>query len=286
MAEIIDGKAIAKAIRQGVKSGVHELIRQSGVTPSIVAVAVGHDDANAAYTRSQGKTAGRLGIQYRLDELAEDITFEGLREHFEALLADPTLTGIMLQMPLPKHLDPSKCRALIPVDLDVEAITVEAAGQVLQNTHLVAPCTAMAAILCLESAVPEGISGLNVAIVGRSAIVGRPLAMLLLHKNATPTICHTRTRDLKKTLAQADVVIAAAGRAGLISGDMIEEGTIAIDVGTNWVESEGRLVGDMTFDQVAEKAAAITPVPGGVGPVTVAVLMDNALTLAKRKAGL
>ncbi|MFT7616824.1 MAG: methylenetetrahydrofolate dehydrogenase (NADP+)/methenyltetrahydrofolate cyclohydrolase [Planctomycetota bacterium] len=281
MANIIDGKAIAKRIRSEVKSGVEVLLQETERVPFIIAVSVGKDDENEAYTRNQGKTAGKLGIKHRLDVLDKDTPFDQVKAHLGSLAIDPEITGIMIQMPLPKHLDESACRALIPMAKDVEAVTDEAAGRVLQNTHQVAPCTAMAAMLCLEAAAPEGITGLNVAIVGRSAIVGRPLAMLLLHANATPTICHTRTRDMAATLKSADVVIAAAGRAGLVTGEMIREGAIAIDVGTNWIESEGRLCGDMNFDEVEAIAGAITPVPGGVGPVTVAVLMRNALILAQ-----
>ncbi len=281
MALTIDGKAIAKQIRQEVKSGVAALLQEKARIPKIVAVEIGHDDASESYTRNQARTAERLGIHHRLDSLPADAPFSAVKEHLNDLAADPKVTGIMLQMPLPSHLDESACRAQIPLALDVEAVTPEAAGRVLQNTHTVAPCTAMAAMLCLESACPEGLSGLTVAIVGRSGIVGRPLAMLLLHANATPIICHTRTKDLASTLRSADVVIAAAGRPNLVTGDMVSNGAIAIDVGTNWIESENRLVGDMDFEGVAAKASAITPVPGGVGPVTVAVLMRNALILAQ-----
>ena len=283
MAEIIDGKAIAKSIRQEVKAAVQERVARGRAVPFIVAVAVGHDDASASYTRNQARTAERLGIRHQLDVLDENSDFDALAGHIRKLTANPEVTGIMLQMPLPAHLDASACRALIPVALDVEAVTVEAAGLVLQNTYTVAPCTAMAAMACLEAASPDGISGLHVAIVGRSAIVGRPLAMLLLHAHATPVICHTRTRNLTQTLNQADVVIAAAGRPNLVSGDMVREGAIAIDVGTNWLEEEGRLVGDMDFEAVSRKARAITPVPGGVGPVTVAILMRNALKLCEAR---
>ena len=139
----------------------------------------------------------------------------------------------------------------------------------------------MAALRCLEEAAPEGISGLQVAVLGRSAIVGRPLAMLLLHANATPIICHTRTRDLAATLSHADAIVAAAGRPALVKADMVREGALVIDVGTNWLKDENRLVGDVAFEEVAAKAAAITPVPGGVGPVTVAMMMQNALILAQ-----
>ncbi len=281
MARIIDGKKIAQTIRTEVAAGIQDLTAAGAAAPLIVAVEVGHDEASASYTRNQGKTARKLGLEHRLDTLPADCSMADFRAHMASLAADPAVTGIMIQMPLPAQIDANECRRLIPIEKDVEAVTETAAGQVLQNSHRVAPCTAMAALRCLEEAVPEGISGLDVVVVGRSAIVGRPLAMLLLHANATVTVCHTRTRDLAEKLRRADVVIAAVGRPGIIGGDMIREGAICIDVGTNWLEEEGRLVGDLLFDEVEPRAAAITPVPGGVGPVTVAMLMANALELAR-----
>ncbi|MCB9832447.1 MAG: bifunctional 5,10-methylenetetrahydrofolate dehydrogenase/5,10-methenyltetrahydrofolate cyclohydrolase [Planctomycetes bacterium] len=281
MARLIDGKEIAANIRTEVAAGIQDLTASGRPAPLIVAVEVGHDEASASYTRNQGKTARKLGLEHRLDTLPATCTMADFEAHLTALAVDPAVTGIMIQMPLPDHLDANACRRLIPIGKDVEAVTETAAGQVLQNSHRVAPCTAMAALRCLQEAAPGGIAGLDVVVVGRSAIVGRPLAMLLLHANATVTVCHTRTRDLAEKLRRADVVIAAVGRAGVIGGDMIKEGAICIDVGTNWDEASGGLVGDMRFAEVEARAAAITPVPGGVGPVTVAMLMANALRLAQ-----
>ena len=280
-ARIIDGKAIAREIKAEVKEAVVAHVESGGRRPFIVAVAVGKDDASESYTRNQARAAERLGIGHRVDTLPEDTDLDSLRGHMEALSADESVTGIMLQMPLPAGLDEFACRDLVPLTKDVEAVTERAAGRLMQGRHRVAPCTAMAAMRCLEAAHPEGLSGLDVCLVGRSGIVGRPLAQLLVHANATVTVCHTRTRDVAEKLRGAQVVIAAAGRAGLITGEMVAAGVTAIDVGTNWSEEEGRLLGDMVFDEVAEKADAITPVPGGVGPVTVAMLMRNALELAR-----
>ncbi|MCA9320048.1 MAG: bifunctional 5,10-methylenetetrahydrofolate dehydrogenase/5,10-methenyltetrahydrofolate cyclohydrolase [Planctomycetes bacterium] len=277
MPQIIDGKALAKAIRQDVKTRVGAR-RQA---PQLVAVQIGHDDASAAYTRSQARTAEKLGIHYRLDTLAEDATQGGVAAHLDELAKDPATTGIMLQLPLPGHLDATLLRRLIPVEKDVEAITEAAAGRLVYNAHLTAPCTAVAALECLRQATGDQISGLDVAVLGRSTIVGRPLALLLLHANATPTICHTRTKNLAQVTARADVLIAAVGRPGLVTPDMVKDGAIVIDVGTNWVDDAagGHLEGDVAYDLVAPKTAAITPVPGGVGPVTTAILMRNLLDL-------
>lgn len=279
MPNLIDGKSLAKSLRAEVKQGVSAL----GFSPLMVAVAVGDDDASEAYTRSQGRTAAKLGIEHRVDKLPGDASSGDVRTHLESLATDDAVTAIMLQMPLPKHLDEAEVRRAIPVSKDVEAVTDESAGRIMQGSHLVAPPTAMAAFRCLEAGAPEGLSGLNVAVLGRSQIVGRPLALLLLHANATPTICHTRTRDVRSTLSAADAVIVAVGRAGLVTADMVREGAIVVDVGTNYAD-DGSVSGDVDFDAVAEKAGAITPVPGGVGPVTVAVLMSNVLELARGRA--
>lgn len=280
MAELIDGKAIAKAIRIQVKEGVAAL---GGEPPGLVAVAVGEDESSLAYTRSQQKTAERLGFAYRLDILPESTPQSDVLGHIAALNDDPAVSGIMLQMPLPKPLDKTRCREAIAPEKDVEAVTAAATGHLVFNTHRAAPCTALAAFTCLSEAVGGELSGLDVTIIGRSEIVGKPLALLLLHAHCTVTMCHTRTKDVAEKTRRADVVVAAAGVPGLVTKDMISEETIVIDVGTNVVHD--KLVGDVAFDEVSEVARAITPVPGGVGPVTVAVLMRNLLDLAKQQRG-
>lgn len=284
MSKIIDGKALAKSIREEVATGVAEL---EGDAPLLVAVEVGHDEASASYTRSQAKRAQKLGIAYRLDSLSADADTAAVVSHLESLNADPAVTAVMLQMPLPSQINKDVARCAISPEKDVEAVTDSAAGRLMLGTHDTAPCTALAALTCLEEAAEGDISGLDVVIVGRSDIVGKPLSMLLLHRHATVTICHTRTRNLQEKLLRADAVIAAAGRANLINGEMIRPGALVIDVGTNSIETEEgrRLVGDVKFDEAAEVAGAITPVPGGVGPVTVAILMRNVLALARRQQG-
>lgn len=278
MATIIDGKALARTIRDEVREGVAEL---GAPAPGLVALAIGEDESSAAYTRSQAKQAAKLGIEYRLDTLPESASLDDVLGHIRALNEDASVCGIMLQMPLPKHLDASICREEISSHKDVEAVTAAATGNLVFNTHDAAPCTAMAAFTCLKHAVEGQMEGLDVTVVGRSEIVGKPLALLLLHAHCTVTLCHTRTRNIEEKTRGADVVIAAAGRAGLITGDMVSPGTVVIDVGTNSVD--GKLVGDVNFEEVDGIAAAITPVPGGVGPVTVAMLMRNLLSLARRQ---
>jgi methylenetetrahydrofolate dehydrogenase (NADP+)/methenyltetrahydrofolate cyclohydrolase len=282
MNNIIDGKALAKSIRETVAAGVAEL---SGEPPLLVAVEVGHDEASASYTRSQAKRAAKLGIDYRLDSLSADADTDTVVGHLTALNSDSAVTAVMLQMPLPSQINKDTARCAISPEKDVEAVTDAAAGRLLLGTHDTAPCTALAALTCLEEAAEGDIAGLDVAIVGRSDIVGKPLALLLLHRHATVTICHTRTKDLQEKLLRADAVIAAAGRADLIGGDMIRPGALVIDVGTNSIETEDgrRLVGDVKFEEAQAVAGAITPVPGGVGPVTVAILMRNVLALARRQ---
>ena len=257
MLQRIEGKEIAKAIRAEVKEAVSARAR----APRLVALAVGEDEASLSYTRNQAKSAAKLGIDYRLDILPVDTPFDGLASALQALAEDDSVDGIMLQMPLPKGLDAAAARELIPVEKDVEAIGSRAAGRLLQGQQLVAPCTAVAALLCIEEACREregGLSGLDVAIVGRSDIVGKPLALLLLQANATPTVCHTRTRDMNEKLRRADVVVAAVGVAELIKGDMVKDGAIVIDVGINYNDA-GKMVGDVAYGELEERPVASGP---------------------------
>ncbi|MEE9391251.1 MAG: bifunctional 5,10-methylenetetrahydrofolate dehydrogenase/5,10-methenyltetrahydrofolate cyclohydrolase [Planctomycetota bacterium] len=284
MAQIIDGKAIADAIKGEVMLGVAAL---GGKPPCVVAVQVGEDSSSAAYVRSQARQAQKVGILHRLDQLPATASETELREKLITLNADPDVHAVMLQMPLPRGLDGRRARSWISAEKDVEAVTETAAGRLVAGTHTTAPCTALAAMSCLVSAAKD-LSGLDVAVVGRSEIVGRPLGLLLLHANATVTLCHSRTKNLGAKLKAVDAVIVAVGKPGLITADMVREDAIVIDVGTNWVEDAsekkgGHLVGDVAFEEVSQKVAQITPVPGGVGPVTVAILLRNVLELARKQ---
>ncbi|MEZ6194347.1 MAG: bifunctional 5,10-methylenetetrahydrofolate dehydrogenase/5,10-methenyltetrahydrofolate cyclohydrolase [Planctomycetota bacterium] len=276
MAEIIDGKAIARAIKAEVAARLQE---RGGAAPLIVAVEVGQDDASASYVRNQARQADRVGILHRLDRLPDDIDDAGLQAHLRRLGEDPEVTAIMLQTPLPRHLDLRAARAAIDPEKDVEAVTTTNAGRLVSGVHRVAPCTALAAVACLEAATGGDLRGLHVTVIGRSEIVGRPLALLLLHGDATVTVTHRHTRHLAQHTREADVVISAVGQPGLVTADMVREGAIVVDVGTNWIAEQNRLVGDVDYEAVAAKASRITPVPGGVGPVTVAMLLRNAVHL-------
>ena len=274
-ARIIDGKALAKALREEVKVGVAGLAR----TPRLVSVAVGEDEAVASYTRSQAKQASKLGIDYELKTLADDATAETVASTLRELDTDTTVDAVMLQTPLPRGMNVTALRDEISVAKDVEAVTTLSFGRLAQNRPLVSPCTAEAALRCLLEAFDGDLAGRRITVVGRSDVVGKPLGFLLLHHHATPTICHSRTSDLAAAMNGADAIVAAVGVPGLVTAKMVPDGAVVVDVGTNWDGS--KLVGDVSFDGVSAKASAITPVPGGVGPVTVAVLMNNVLTLAR-----
>ena len=278
-AEIIDGKALAEIVLLRVKGGVLAL----GAPPLLVAVAVGDDKASAAYVKRQAKIAQQCGIVYRLDQLPPTATEAELTAHLEALNRDGTVTGVILQTPLPRGFDAGRCRDVLAVEKDVEGVTTMAAGRLFTNRPLALPCTAHAALVCLKAGVGGELRGLDIAVVGRSEIVGKPLAAMLIHESATVTVCHRGTKDLAATLRRADAIVAAAGSAGLVTGAMIRPGAVVVDIGTNAVSTpEGtKLVGDVRFDEAKEIAKALTPVPGGFGQVTVALLMQNVVELAR-----
>jgi methylenetetrahydrofolate dehydrogenase (NADP+) / methenyltetrahydrofolate cyclohydrolase len=282
MGDIIDGKALAERIFTDVKLEVAKL----ATAPRLVAVAVGDDKASAAYTKRQAKLAQSCGILYRLDNLPSEAPESALRAHLETLNRDPGVSAVILQTPLPRSFDLVRCRDAIALGKDVEGVTTLAAGRLAMQKAVIAPCTAEAALHCLRAAIPD-LRGLEVAVVGRSDIVGKPLALLLIHESATVTVCHRQTRDLAEVLRRADAIIAAAGSAGLVRAEMVKAGAVVVDVGTNAVtapDGSTKLVGDVDFEAVKERARAITPVPGGVGQVTVAMLMRNAVRLARAAA--
>lgn len=278
MAELIDGKKLARLIQDEIVADIGGLTRR----PMLVAIAVGDDGASRAYTNAQAKLAAKLGIGYRLDTLPANTSQTEYVAWVRRVAEDGNVSGMMLQTPVPGGLDLSAARDAMPVDKDVEAVTSLAAGRLCAGTQVTAPCTALAAFHCLQSAV-ESLVGLDVCVIGRSDVVGKPLALLLVQAHATVTICHSRTADLRQQTRRAAAVVAAVGKPELIRGDMIAEGAVVIDVGTN-VIADGtatRLVGDVCFAEVEPRAKALTPVPGGVGPVTVSMLMRNVVALAR-----
>jgi methylenetetrahydrofolate dehydrogenase (NADP+)/methenyltetrahydrofolate cyclohydrolase len=276
VAEIIDGKAIAARVRAEVKSEVDRL-RAGGTLPALATVLVGEDEASQIYVRGKHRAAEEVGIRSIAHDLPADTTADRLLSLVRELNGDRDVTGFIVQLPLPEQIDPAAVAAAIDPLKDVDGLTPTNAGLLVQGREALVPATPSGVIELLRASGTE-LEGAEAVIVGRSDLVGRPLASLLLAKNATVTVCHSRTRDLAGVCRRADVLVAAVGRPRLIGVDMVKEGATVIDVGTTRTE-EG-LTGDVDFDAVREKARAITPVPGGVGPMTIAMLLRNTLTAA------
>lgn len=287
-ATLIDGKTIASRIRESTTRLAAEFSRK-GHPPVLAAVLIGDDAAAHSYARSQAKQAQTIGIEHRLVQLPATIAQEEAFAALERLNLDPAVSGIMLHLPVPKTLDGFALQQRIAVTKDIEGVGAANLGLLVMGRDALVPCTAAAAMACLQSAVPD-LAGKEAVVVGRSVVVGKPLAMLLLAAHATVTQCHTRTRDLAAHTRRAELLLVAAGAPGLIGAEHVAPGAVVIDVGTHQVETTGadgkqtnRLVGDVRFDEVAAIAGAITPVPGGVGPVTVAMLLANTAAAAQRQ---
>ena len=289
MAKILDGTATAKEIRAEVAQGVAEVRNKHGVTPGLAAILVGDDPASAIYVRNKGRACEEVGIFSQTFHLAETTPQEELLEVIGRINCDPRFHGILVQLPLPTQIDEGTALSAISPTKDVDAIHPVNVGKLAQgNADFVPGTPGGVQQLLLRNGYDPG--GKHVVICGRSNIVGKPLASLLMQKragaNATVTVCHTGTRDLGETSRQADILVAAMGRPRAITADMVKKGAIVVDVGINRVEdptrkSGYRLEGDVDFEAVSEKAEAITPVPGGVGPMTVALLLVNTLTAAR-----
>ncbi len=278
---IIDGKKIAQEVRNEVKSEVEEL-KSRGINPGLAVVLVGENPASLVYVRQKERACEEVGIASYKYTLPEDTTEEKLLSVVEELNHNENIHGILVQLPLPEHLDEKKVIEKISTEKDVDGFHPLNMGRLFVGEPSFVPCTPQGVIELIERSGFE-IKGKKAVIVGRSNIVGKPVAMLLLMRHATITICHTRTKDLSAETRQADILVVAAGRPQVITGDMVKEGVVVIDVGINRVD--GKLVGDVDFESVKEKAAAITPVPGGVGPMTVAMLMKNTVQAAKKLSG-
>lgn len=290
-AQIIDGKATAKRLRQALAAEVAVLKEQSGKAPGLATVLVGDNPASATYVRSKIKACEQIGMLSVHVPLAADISQADLEAEVEKLNNDPAVHGILVQLPLPKHIDEQRIIDLIRYDKDVDGFhPLNIAALTLRGRDpLFVSCTPAGCMLLLEES-GVNLSGAEAVIVGRSNIVGMPMALLLVHANATVTVTHSRTKALAEHLKRADIVIAAVGRAEMITGDMLKPGCVVIDVGINTKEDATRkrgyrLVGDVAFESAKEVASAITPVPGGVGPMTIAMLMQNTVTAFKRDIG-
>jgi methylenetetrahydrofolate dehydrogenase (NADP+)/methenyltetrahydrofolate cyclohydrolase len=278
-ARIIDGKKIAAGIREEIREQVLELQRKTGKVPGLAAVLVGDDPASASYVRSKTKACQEAGIFSRHLTPPADIRQADLLALIRELNGDPAIHGILVQLPLPKHLDERAVLEAVNPGKDVDGFTFANIGRLVENRPQFVPCTP-AGIIELLDREGVGISGKHAVVVGRSEIVGKPVAFLLLHRHATLTICHSRTADLAAETRRADILVAAVGRPRLITGAMLKPGAVVIDVGINRVE--GKLVGDLDFDSAVQVASAITPVPGGIGPMTVAMLLRNTLLALTR----
>jgi methylenetetrahydrofolate dehydrogenase (NADP+) / methenyltetrahydrofolate cyclohydrolase len=278
-ARIIDGKAVAARIRSEVASE----IERRGVTPGLATVLVGDDPASAVYVRMKREDSAEVGIESFHHEPGGDVSAEDLAGLIHDLNADERVHGILLQLPLPKHLDQDDFISLIDPAKDVDGLTPANAGLLMQGREeAMVPCTPAGVIELLKEAGAE-LEGAPAVVIGRSILVGKPVAQLLLGANATVTHCHSRTRDLPAVCREAEVLIAAVGSPRLVTADMVREGATVIDVGTN--RTDDGLVGDVDFEAARERAGAITPVPGGVGPMTRAMLLVNTLRAARRAAG-
>ncbi len=267
--KIIDGKAIAAELRAELRNK----IEQSDKKPGLAVIIVGEDPASRVYVRNKIKACGELGIRSYSYELPVDATQDELEALLDKLAQDNDVDGILLQLPLPKHLDSEAASTHIPYEKDVDGFSAQNLGLLMQHKEEVVACTPLGVMKILEH---EGIdvSGKHAVVLGRSETVGKPMAMLLLNANATVTVCHSKTKNLKEHCKQADILITAVGKAGFVTADMVKENAVVIDVGINRNE-EGKLCGDVDFENVKEKTAYITPVPGGVGPMTITMLMYN-----------
>jgi len=273
-ARIIDGKKIAAAVREEIRLRVLQLKAATGRVPGLAAVLVGDDPASASYVRSKTKACQEAGIFSRQLTPPGDIPQADLLAIIRELNSDPAIHGILVQLPLPTHLDERTVLEAVDPAKDVDGFTFGSIGRLVENQARFVPCTPAGIMELLDREGVE-VKGKHAVVVGRSEIVGKPVAFLLLHRHATVTICHSRTADLAAETRRADILVAAAGRPLLITGAMIKPGAVVIDVGINRVG--GKLVGDVDFDSAVQVASAITPVPGGVGPMTVAMLLRNTL---------
>ena len=279
-AEVIDGKKVAAQVRKELADEVAELKRDHGVTPGLTVILVGEDPASKVYVRNKHRACERAGINSNIIRMPEDSSHEEVMNAVQELNADPDVHGILVQLPTPDQIDDEEIINAIDPAKDVDGFHPVNMGKLLAGQPEMVPCTPLGVMRLLETTGVE-LQGKEAVIVGRSNIVGKPQALLLMYEHCTPTICHSRTADLAMHTSRADILVAAVGRANMITADMVKPGAVVIDVGINRLD-DGSLVGDVDYDEVKEVAGAITPVPGGVGPMTIAMLLTNTVRAAKQ----
>ena len=279
MAEIIDGKLVSSVMRESLKSEVATFKVEGGNNVGLAVILVGNDPASAVYVRNKHRACEQVGIDSYQIELPESTSEEELLATIDRLNSDDKINGILVQLPLPKHISEKKVIERIDPKKDVDAFHPENVGRIMIGNYTFLPCTP-AGIIALLDYYKINIEGKNCVVIGRSNIVGKPMSLLLTERNGTVTLCHSRTKGLKEICKNADLIVVAIGKAEFLTADMVKDGAVVIDVGINRL-ADGRLVGDVHFDQVKEVASMITPVPGGVGPMTITMLLYNTLSAAK-----
>ncbi len=289
-ARTIDGKAAAAALRGRISDGVAAFRETVGRAPGLAVVLVGEDPASSVYVRSKGKATAEAGMRSIEHKLPDTTSQADLLALVDELNRDPSVDGILVQLPLPDQIDSAQVIAAIAPDKDVDGFHVENAGRLAVGAEALVPCTPLGCLHLLKVELGD-LTGLNAVVIGRSNIVGKPMAMLLLGESCTVTIAHSRTKDLPALCRSADILVAAVGRPEMVRGDWVKPGAAVIDVGINRLAplhdgEKSRLVGDVAYGEAAQVAGAITPVPGGVGPMTIAMLLRNTLVAAHRRAGL
>jgi methylenetetrahydrofolate dehydrogenase (NADP+)/methenyltetrahydrofolate cyclohydrolase len=284
VAKVIDGKLVAASIRQECRERVAVLRQKTGVTPGLAVVLVGNNPASAIYVANKVRACGEVGIQSFRKELPSSIDTDSLVAQIEALSHDPAIHGILVQLPLPPHIDMRRVLSSISAEKDVDGFHLYNVGGLIAGNTVFPPCTPYGVVRILEfEKIP--VEGRNVVVVGASNIVGKPMALMLMQREATVSICHAKTVDLAQYTILADILVVAAGKPNLILPQMVKTGAVVIDVGINRLPN-GKIAGDVDFEGVKQKASYITPVPGGVGPMTVTMLLVNTITSAERATGL
>lgn len=285
-AQLIDGVALSRQIRTTIAADVKSL-QSRGVQPGLAVILVGEDSASQVYVRNKVKACEDVGMHSLLERYDASLSEADLLARVRELNADPSIHGILVQLPLPQHMDSQRVIETISADKDVDGFHVHSAGALMVGQPGFWPCTPYGCIKMLESLQPSGqaldLKGKHAVVIGRSNIVGKPMAMMLLQKNATVTVCHSGTADLGAITRQADIIVAAVGKRNVLTADMVKPGAIVLDVGMNR-DDQGKLCGDVDFEGIKAVASAITPVPGGVGPMTITMLMANTLISAQRAA--